>query len=230
MTASMTASVASPNMTGLGGGFAAFDSSTAFSGLSRLSAGFSRPSFFAGRPASSARVIPLPPGRQTSQRIEHVEAPRARRFEHPVRRDVPVARPVRTPGPRPSARPAVRPTGVRPAVTARPVRRQPVAVSRAVPDVRRVGGLRLTRRGRIVGLLIIAAVAYGAFGLGRASAVSDAPVSRPQEVVVHQGDSLWTIAVRAMPNEDPRDAVAQLKSLNHLAGAQVEVGEHLKVS
>ena len=227
MTASLTA-VASPNLTGLGGRFAAFDSSSAFGGFTRLSAGLRRPSLFAGRPAGSSKVIALAPPQlapRSTGRGAPVAPSRSRRFEHPVRRDVPVARPIRPAAPRPS----VRPTPVRPAVTTRPDRRQPAAVARSVSHPRAVGSLRLTRRGRIVGLLIIAAVAYGAFGLGRASAVSDAPVSRPQEVVVKSGDSLWTIAVRSMPNQDPRDAVAKLKSLNHLSGAQVEVGERLKV-
>jgi hypothetical protein len=90
--------------------------------------------------------------------------------------------------------------------------------------------LRLTRRGRIVGLLLVAVVGYGAFGLGRASAAPDNPVAgTAQEVVVQRGDSLWTIAVRAMPGEDPRDAVARLRSLNHLPGPQLDVGERLRL-
>jgi hypothetical protein len=108
----------------------------------------------------------------------------------------------------------------------RPVRRRPVVVS---PPSRPAGTLRLTRRGRVVGLLLIAVIAYGAFGLGRASAAPAALANSAQEVVVHPGDSLWTIAVRAMPNEDPRDAVASIKSLNRLTSSQVDVGEHLRI-
>jgi hypothetical protein len=108
----------------------------------------------------------------------------------------------------------------------RPVRRRPVVVS---PPSKPAGVLRLTRRGRLVGLLMMAAIAYGAFGLGRASASPAALANRPQSVVVQAGDSLWSIAERAMPGEDPRDAVAKIESLNRLTSAQVDVGQQLRI-
>jgi LysM domain len=153
--------------------------------------------------------------RRPTQRVSSPS--RARRFEQPERKQTPVARPVVVPRPGPMARPVPR---------ARPIRRRPVVIS---PPTKPAGGLRLTRRGRIIGLLLIAAIGYGAFGLGRASASATGDASSPQTVVVHQGDSLWSIAVRAMPGEDPRDAVASIKSLNRLTSAQVDVGEQLRI-
>ena len=81
----------------------------------------------------------------------------------------------------------------------------------------------------MIALLIVAAAVYGAFGLGRASAGGESLPHYSQEVVVQPGDSLWSIAVRVMPRSDPRDAVAQLKSLNHLSGATVAVGDRLRL-
>lgn len=110
----------------------------------------------------------------------------------------------------------------------RPIR----SIRKAAPSgrpVRSVRTLRLTRRGRILGLLLVAAVVYGAFGLGRASAAQHVGVSSARDVVVQPGDSLWSIAVKAMPSQDPRDAVAKLKSLNQLTSAQLDVGERLLV-
>ena len=149
-----------------------------------------------------------------------------RRFEQPARREAPVTRPPRSV---PVSRPATR---TRPLPASRPVRRSMVAVAAPVAEAAPEGdrlSLRLTRRGQIVLLLIVAGLAYGVFGLGRATAVPAHHSAGDQEVVVRPGDSLWTIAVRAMPNEDPRDAVATLKSLNHLNGAQLAVGQELQV-
>jgi LysM domain len=97
------------------------------------------------------------------------------------------------------------------------------------PPSKPAGVLRLTRRGRLVGLLMIVAIAYGAFGLGRASAAPANLANRPQSVVVQTGDSLWSIAERTMPGQDPRDAVAKIESLNRLTSAQVDVGQQLRI-
>ena len=91
------------------------------------------------------------------------------------------------------------------------------------------GRLRLTRRGRVIALVIVLAAVYAAFGLGRASAGSESVPQHAHAVIVQPGDSLWSIAVRTMPKTDPRDAVARLKSLNHLSGSSVAVGERLQL-
>jgi hypothetical protein len=88
--------------------------------------------------------------------------------------------------------------------------------------------IRLTRRGRVL-LLVLAAVAvYAAFGLGRASAGAHTP-PHAAAVVVQRGESLWSIAVREFPNSDPRDVVGELKSLNHLSSADLVAGQKLRL-
>ncbi len=89
--------------------------------------------------------------------------------------------------------------------------------------------LRLTRRGRLVGLLILAAVMITAFGLGRASAGPDLPRSHAASVVVHSGESLWSIAARELPGVDTRDAVAQIEKLNQLDGGSIDAGQTLRL-
>jgi nucleoid-associated protein YgaU len=125
---------------------------------------------------------------------------RARRIEHPAPGQV-------------RLRPHVRRSRARSAVRARSAH----------------SGVRLTRRGRVL-LFVLAAVAvYAAFGLGRASAGGPAAATRPSTVVVQSGDSLWSIALRAYPNADPRDVVGELKSLNHLSTADLTVGQKLRL-
>ena len=89
--------------------------------------------------------------------------------------------------------------------------------------------IRLTRRGRVL-LLVLAAIAvYAAFGLGRASAGAVHTPPHASTVVVHPGESLWSIAVREFPNSDPRDVVGELKSLNHLSSADLAAGQKLRL-
>lgn len=110
-----------------------------------------------------------------------------------------------------------------------PVSRTPPRVTAALTVPRSPRILRLTRRGRLAAVLLVAAAVYGAFGLGRASAVSFDSTSPPQAVVVQPGESLWTIAQHALPGQDPRHSVAQLKSLNHLTTFELSVGERIRV-
>ena len=51
----------------------------------------------------------------------------------------------------------------------------------------------------------------------------------PRTVTVQAGESLWALAQRIAPRMDPRLVVAQIESLNHLAGPQVMVGQQLLV-
>lgn len=118
----------------------------------------------------------------------------------------------------------------RPVLSARVVRPPSRSAAPSRVAVRPAAGrLRLTRRGRAIALLLVAAAVYAAFGLGRASAGNESLARPAQEVVVQQGDSLWSIAVRALPHSDPRDVVAQLKSRNHLSSATLVVGERLQL-
>ncbi len=58
--------------------------------------------------------------------------------------------------------------------------------------------------------------------------VAGAHPSRVHVYVVQPGDTLWRIAVRLYPGEDPRRAVYALKTANHLSDAtRLVPGERL---
>ncbi len=91
---------------------------------------------------------------------------------------------------------------------------------------------RLTRRGRIVVVLVLATLTLIAFSLGRASS-SDAsrgsgrPASPRPTTVVQPGDTLWSISRRIAPGADPRVMVSRLTELNDLGGRAIQAGEKL---
>lgn len=120
--------------------------------------------------------------------------------------------------------------------------RIPVAAERvrpaAVPAPRAVGHraapqapLRLTRRGRVVLVLVPAVVALStAFvGVSAPFAQADPTTASSRAVEVRAGDTLWSIAERVAPGRDPRDVVAELERANHLPGAVVLAGSRLRV-
>lgn len=97
------------------------------------------------------------------------------------------------------------------------------------------GTLRLTRRGRIVLLLLTALVLSMTVVLVPgfiSSATADSP-SAPVAVevfTIEQGQSLWHLASAiTAPGDDVRDAVAVLVDLNNLATVDLEVGQQLLV-
>lgn len=107
--------------------------------------------------------------------------------------------------------------------------RRPVAAahrSTVVPAQERP--LRLTRRGRLVVLLLAALVLMA--GVQGGQALADGP-SRALEVTTHTvgaGETLWEIAAEsARPGEDVRDVVLELQSLNGLATAGLDAGQEL---
>jgi nucleoid-associated protein YgaU len=117
--------------------------------------------------------------------------------------------------PRAVAAPAAR--SARPAVAHRP----------AAPAPHR---LRLTRRGRLVLVLLPAVLALSSAFVGVSAPFAQAdPAARSRSVVVRAGDSLWSIAERLAPSRDPRDVVAELEQVNHLPGAVVLAGSRLSV-
>lgn len=91
--------------------------------------------------------------------------------------------------------------------------------------------VRLTRRGRVVVLLALVALALVAFTLGRVGS-SQAATERPTPTsyaatTVHAGETLWAVAQRVAPGHDPREVVAQLRALNHLSDGGLQVGQQL---
>jgi len=76
-------------------------------------------------------------------------------------------------------------------------------------------------------ILVLIAVCAGIFlwmhGVGAAD-------SRPQlELVVENGDTLWSIAVRWRPADDPRLVIEEIIALNDLRGVMLKPGQRLLI-
>ncbi len=98
--------------------------------------------------------------------------------------------------------------------------------------------LRLTRRGRIV-LVILAAVLATAAITVASMALSGAQAAnhgRPgggyagmHQIVVQPGQTLWSIATRAEPAADPRQVIQEIMTANSMPGQTVQAGQLLWV-
>jgi hypothetical protein len=102
------------------------------------------------------------------------------------------------------------------------------------------GRVRLTRRGRLVVtvLLLLATVLVMTLVWLTAAARAQATDSGPPpgsvyqnltSVVVHPGQSLWSIASQAQPSADPRTVMQEIVDLNALHGTSLVPGQHLWV-
>jgi LysM repeat protein len=94
-------------------------------------------------------------------------------------------------------------------------------------------GLRLTRRGRVV-LVVLLALLAAVLALGidvaRSTASTEAGgAAQHQTVIVQPGDTLWAIARDVAPDDDPRDMVQRLLDLNGLTSPVIIPGQHLAV-
>jgi Tfp pilus assembly protein FimV len=90
--------------------------------------------------------------------------------------------------------------------------------------------LRLTRRGKAVllgllALLLLVAVSVGRTGSQAAMVTENGPAL--QQTTVQPGDTLWSVAQRIAPDNDPRQVVAQIKRINHLHGSALQAGQLL---
>ena len=133
-----------------------------------------------------------------------------------------------------------RPRSTRPArVPSRTRVVRPASVPSRVP-VQRVRRTRLTRRGRrVVGafaVLLLAAVITPvvlALASGAQAASHGLPPSAVRasmrQVVVNPGQSLWSIALNAEPQADPRAVIQQIIEFNALGSQVVVPGESLWV-
>lgn len=87
------------------------------------------------------------------------------------------------------------------------------------------GRSRLTRRGRLLVVLLSAGLLLAAFSLGRAdSQAAVAPSTGGavlEQTVVMPGDTLWSIARDIAPDNDPREVIAQIRELNDLSGGLI---------
>jgi hypothetical protein len=89
---------------------------------------------------------------------------------------------------------------------------------------------RLTRRGRLVLLvvsvgLLLAAISLGRTGSQAATATETGPAL--QQATVQPGETLWSVAQRIAPRNDPRETVAQIRRINHLHSAALQAGQQL---
>jgi len=100
--------------------------------------------------------------------------------------------------------------------------------------------VRLTRRGRVVvaillaaASLLLAALAWMAIAARAQAADSGTPPGAVYRnltsVVVHPGQTLWSIASQAEPSADPRVVMQEIIDLNALQGSSVEPGQRLWV-
>jgi len=94
-----------------------------------------------------------------------------------------------------------------------------------------IGRVRLTRRGRALGrtlaiVLVVAVFLLVAPGLAR----GDGPDrSAPRlTYVVQPGDTLWSIAHRVAPGQDPRPVVDRLIEANDVQGG-LQAGQELSI-
>ena len=91
-------------------------------------------------------------------------------------------------------------------------------------------GARLTRRGRVVVVLLaLLLLVLAGFALGRVSSQAAGPAKPVPTVTVHPGETLWDIAARIAPHADRRALVGQLEALNGLSTGRVVAGQQLRL-
>lgn len=98
--------------------------------------------------------------------------------------------------------------------------------------VRPLNGAQLTRRGRLVVLTALLVLVFAAFTVlgGPAVSTDEAHHATSHSLVVGSGETLWGIAQRIAPGEDPRDVIAEIVDLNALSDAgSIRVGQKLFV-
>ncbi|MDQ3616805.1 MAG: LysM peptidoglycan-binding domain-containing protein [Actinomycetota bacterium] len=119
----------------------------------------------------------------------------------------------------------------------RPARRPVSAVSRPVPAGRgpapvEPAPVQLTRRGRLVLLVVFVAVVFAALtvlgGESAATGESGGPV-KTRTVVVSEGDTLWGIASSVAAPGQVREVVYQIEELNALSSTGLIEGQRIAV-
>ncbi|WP_440709593.1 LysM peptidoglycan-binding domain-containing protein [Herbiconiux sp. YIM B11900] len=95
--------------------------------------------------------------------------------------------------------------------------------------------LRITARGRkvlagVVALPVVAVLASIAlFGGGSAVATGATGSADFDYLTVQAGQSLWSIAESLAPQADPRDVIAEIRSLNQLSTSSVQPGQRIAI-
>ena len=108
----------------------------------------------------------------------------------------------------------------------------PVATTAPRPAARPSSSVRLTRRGRIVlvvvGLLLALAVAL-VFADGAVGTEEAGTPAVTNTVTVAPGDTLWGIASEVAIDGDVRGMMKQIERLNALDSAALQAGQKLRV-
>jgi len=92
--------------------------------------------------------------------------------------------------------------------------------------------LRLTRRGRVVGVLLFLGVLLTVLTVFGSHSAATGEAGRPvptRTVVVGSGDTLWDIASEVAAPGEVRAMVHQIEELNALTGPGVSVGQEIAV-
>jgi|SRR4051812_18646287 cell division protein YceG involved in septum cleavage len=102
------------------------------------------------------------------------------------------------------------------------------------PDMRRPrSALRLTRRGRVVVVVVALLVAFavGVFVTAAGSVATQHPgTPEPTRIVqVGSGDTLWGIATELADGGDVRAMIEEIKQLNALGSEALQAGQRLVV-
>jgi len=96
------------------------------------------------------------------------------------------------------------------------------------PVVRRRGRpVRLTRRGRIVVLALLFAVAAVALLVASSTGEAAVPAGAAPTVVVRPGETLWDVATHNLPGREPFEAIEDIRRLNDIKGYTVYAGQTL---
>jgi nucleoid-associated protein YgaU len=197
------------------------------------------PDLDAGVPATASPAAPDRPSGAPSPSVPDVRSLRRRAERprpHPSRRApsrvgacaprvavpavaVPPARPARS-APDGVTRPGVRRTSPAPRLPAhrsgRAPRREPV--------------VRLTRRARVLGVLLalLVTLAAGSWA-GAVLGGGELRLAGDRSVVVRSGDTLWSIASDLGGNGDVRAVIDEIQRLNGLDGGHLQPGQELRL-
>jgi LysM domain len=94
-------------------------------------------------------------------------------------------------------------------------------------------GLRLTRRGRVVLVVLLAllaaVLALGIDAAGSMASTDSSTATQYETVIVQPGDTLWELARDLAPGDDPRETVQRLLDLNGLSSPVIVPGQELAV-
>jgi LysM domain len=94
-------------------------------------------------------------------------------------------------------------------------------------------GLRLTRRGRVVLVILLAllaaVLALGIDAAGSIASTDSGTAPQYETVIVQPGDTLWELARDLAPGDDPRETVQRLLDLNGLSSPVIVPGQELAV-